>query len=248
MKCGNCKANHSTAAEVKSCFGNSGRLPATPLPAPDFAELQKAAEASTSKATERPMSEKQENLLKALIRTVLARTEPAATLEAKVAEVFAKSTARDIDNLKAAGVAPTWESKAQAAQAPAGSSLVKGQIHVRNGVYLRIHVSQGTGRPYAVRARVILPAIWEDGKCIRPGEIEWIFERGLVAGLGEHTLATAEEAKHFAQLVGRCVFCSTAIDTPESTAVGYGPVCAKKYGLPWGDTTEVTTRTSSLTV
>lgn len=32
----------------------------------------------------------------------------------------------------------------------------------------------------------------------------------------------------------RCCFCATAITTDESKSVGYGPSCAKRYGLPWG--------------
>lgn len=31
-----------------------------------------------------------------------------------------------------------------------------------------------------------------------------------------------------------CCFCSKAIDTVDSKAMGYGPVCASKFGLPWG--------------
>lgn len=34
--------------------------------------------------------------------------------------------------------------------------------------------------------------------------------------------------------VGACCFCARRLDTTESLAVGYGPVCAEKYGLPWG--------------
>lgn len=33
---------------------------------------------------------------------------------------------------------------------------------------------------------------------------------------------------------GSCCFCSRLLETRESVAVGYGPVCATKYGLPWG--------------
>jgi len=35
----------------------------------------------------------------------------------------------------------------------------------------------------------------------------------------------------------RCCFCAKEITTAESKTVGYGPVCAKNYGLPWGSTT-----------
>jgi hypothetical protein len=33
---------------------------------------------------------------------------------------------------------------------------------------------------------------------------------------------------------GECSFCTAELTTSESLTVGYGPVCAKKYGLPWG--------------
>jgi hypothetical protein len=33
---------------------------------------------------------------------------------------------------------------------------------------------------------------------------------------------------------GFCCFCNHEIETDESLAVGYGPVCADRYGLPWG--------------
>lgn len=34
---------------------------------------------------------------------------------------------------------------------------------------------------------------------------------------------------------GICMFCSRRLDTKESVSVGYGPVCAENWGLPWGD-------------
>ena len=34
---------------------------------------------------------------------------------------------------------------------------------------------------------------------------------------------------------GRCCFCSRKLTDPRSVTSGYGPVCAKRYALPWGD-------------
>ena len=45
---------------------------------------------------------------------------------------------------------------------------------------------------------------------------------------------TADEAALFGHTTHRCVFCARNLSTAESTAVGYGPTCADKYGLPWG--------------
>lgn len=46
---------------------------------------------------------------------------------------------------------------------------------------------------------------------------------------------TAEEAKAFGDSTHHCVFCYRSLTTKESKAVGYGPVCADNYGLPWGE-------------
>ena len=45
---------------------------------------------------------------------------------------------------------------------------------------------------------------------------------------------TADEAAAFGHTTHRCVFCARNLSTAESTAVGYGPICADNYGLPWG--------------
>jgi hypothetical protein len=44
-------------------------------------------------------------------------------------------------------------------------------------------------------------------------------------------------AADFGKLTGRCCFCNKALKDEKSTAVGYGPVCAKKFNLPWGKLT-----------
>ncbi len=35
-------------------------------------------------------------------------------------------------------------------------------------------------------------------------------------------------------LTGNCCFCNSGLKDEKSTSVGYGPVCAKHFGLPWG--------------
>lgn len=41
-------------------------------------------------------------------------------------------------------------------------------------------------------------------------------------------------AAHYGHVSGSCCFCNIKLDDPRSTEVGYGPICAKHYGLPWG--------------
>lgn len=60
------------------------------------------------------------------------------------------------------------------------------------------------------------------------------YDRSAIAGLSADTLITAEQAAEFGHAHHICVFCCRDLSTPESTAVGYGPVCAKTHNLPWG--------------
>lgn len=39
---------------------------------------------------------------------------------------------------------------------------------------------------------------------------------------------------------GSCCFCGRHLETTESVTAGYGPVCAEKWGLPWGDVPDTT--------
>lgn len=41
-------------------------------------------------------------------------------------------------------------------------------------------------------------------------------------------------AAKYGHLTGACCFCNKALEDERSTSVGYGPVCAKNYGLAWG--------------
>lgn len=45
----------------------------------------------------------------------------------------------------------------------------------------------------------------------------------------------AKAAKAYGHQHGNCCFCGRDLDDPRSVAMGYGPVCAENYGLPWGD-------------
>lgn len=41
-------------------------------------------------------------------------------------------------------------------------------------------------------------------------------------------------AGKYGRLTGACCFCSKPLDDQRSLTVGYGPVCAKRFGLKWG--------------
>lgn len=44
----------------------------------------------------------------------------------------------------------------------------------------------------------------------------------------------ANVAGEYGRLTGQCCFCGLALKDERSTAVGYGPICADKYGVAWG--------------
>jgi hypothetical protein len=46
----------------------------------------------------------------------------------------------------------------------------------------------------------------------------------------------AKAAAEYGKKTGRCCFCFLGLDDPRSLEVGYGPVCAKHYKLPWNAT------------
>ena len=44
----------------------------------------------------------------------------------------------------------------------------------------------------------------------------------------------AKVAAEFGHLTGHCCFCSLRLNDERSVSVGYGPVCADRFGLAWG--------------
>jgi hypothetical protein len=71
------------------------------------------------------------------------------------------------------------------------------------------------------------------------GEIYWYNKDVTVQADVEATvkhLATDPVlvAAAYGKLNHNCCFCSKGLDTPESLAVGFGPICAKHYNLSWG--------------
>lgn len=122
------------------------------------------------------------------------------------------------------GPCPTPVAPAAPAAPTDGYVPVEDDVHVVDGDYYRVHISQTSGRPYA--------AVWNGSKFVGPRYDDRA--KGALAKLNRSTLATAEQAAAFGHANKSCCFCSRKIDTPESKAVGYGPVCAAKRDLPWG--------------
>lgn len=57
---------------------------------------------------------------------------------------------------------------------------------------------------------------------------------GLVEALRAFAADPAGEAAKHGHLTGACCFCNRPLSDERSTHVGYGPVCAERWGLAWG--------------
>jgi len=60
------------------------------------------------------------------------------------------------------------------------------------------------------------------------------YQQGATALAATGHLLTAEEAAAFGKAHGTCVACAKDLTDDRSITVGYGPVCAKRHGWPWG--------------
>lgn len=61
------------------------------------------------------------------------------------------------------------------------------------------------------------------------------FEAEVRALLATIEADPAKYAHQHGVATGRCLFCGRGLSTKESRSVGYGPDCAEKVGLPWGE-------------
>ena len=85
-----------------------------------------------------------------------------------------------------------------------------------------------TGNLYAMR----LVAAPREGSALK-----WEYVKGGMRDIARARRATAEEAAALGHTTHFCCFCARELtDDGEgrSVEVGYGPVCARKNGLPWG--------------
>lgn len=74
------------------------------------------------------------------------------------------------------------------------------------------------------------------GRVTRAGVFEpsQVAPEGVAPKLRAFAADPAGQAAEYGRLHGVCCFCNKPLRDERSTAVGYGPVCARHFGLPWG--------------
>jgi hypothetical protein len=58
--------------------------------------------------------------------------------------------------------------------------------------------------------------------------------QSIIAALLQINENPAKVAADYGKLTSHCCFCKISLTDPRSVEVGYGPICADHYGLPWG--------------
>lgn len=89
------------------------------------------------------------------------------------------------------------------------------------------------GRPYGANrwyGRISPSGAWELPRAGVPDDVQ-----ALVRDLAARPAAVASAHGHAS---GSCCFCARQLDDARSVAVGYGPICADRFGLPWGEDRE----------
>lgn len=91
------------------------------------------------------------------------------------------------------------------------------------------YINVSDGRPYG-------QSVWY-GRISPKGEWTANLRAGSLAlqtveqFLLKFSAAPAKTAAEYGRLTGHCCFCSKPLTDPQSTAAGFGPTCAKNYGL-----------------
>lgn len=75
--------------------------------------------------------------------------------------------------------------------------------------------------------------ITQDGKFVPSRRDE--APEGLVSLLRRFAAEPAEVAAQYGRETGNCCFCARELTDARSVTVGYGPVCASRWNLPWGE-------------
>ena len=86
------------------------------------------------------------------------------------------------------------------------------------------------GTPSLYYGKISPEGIWMPKPSLNEG-----VKSALAAVLKEFAANPVKVAAHYGHLHGKCCFCNKGLTDPKSTLVGYGPICATHYNLPWGE-------------
>ncbi len=157
----------------------------------------------------------QKEAKQAPVEAPVAQTRAVECQATRITNLFAKATAAGLQHPK---IRLQAEGLGKVVFALAGSrSRYAGEVLVTDG------------RPFG--QNTYYGRITKDGQLV-PSRDCADTVRDLIAKLANDPVGVAKAHGH---LHGNCCFCGRDLETKESVAVGYGPICADKFSLPWGE-------------
>lgn len=179
-------------------------------------------------------SERQKNYADALIRWS-QEERPSASAQAASARADANSARRTaMSDMVLARIAALMQ-RAQAA------GLTFPKIRLRHGEWkIVIKPASAHGRhpgAYYVTASSATSAQLYCGRIIPAGAFIATQDCPLAVleALKEFNADPQSVARAYGRATSHCCFCGLGLTDGRSVAMGYGPVCAENYGLPWGE-------------
>ncbi len=214
MKCGNCKGDHATAGEVRTCYGGG------------VATMERGESFVKPVGSEPPATDKQANFI---ARLRAERELPDLPFNGTKNQASAEIT-RLLDMPKTATAgSPAQQRASQAAE--------EGLYKVGDDFYKVQQAVHGSGRRYA---KLLQKPPMKDGK-VDLDEIggrdkkrlQWDLAPGMVFRLTPEQALTHEEARAFGSLYGFCCSCGLQLTDQRSIDNGYGEKCASNHGWPY---------------
>lgn len=195
-----------------------------------------------------PASQQQMNYLSSLVSTADPQSFVTIMMKQVIAAPMTKKQAHDaIDLMKSQ---PKYVSPVAASANTATTTTLVGSIaNITNGIYdMTPHLDQPTTIPGHGRWAIVyttakgikrmkrLYKSWEtksgfSWKQVSPYMATKHMEKIVT---GEYPKVPLALIKELGKEVGFCMYCGLTLTDPESRHKGYGPVCAGKFGLPWG--------------
>lgn len=124
------------------------------------------------------------------------------------------------------------------------------QVAAEKDIDFRLHQGQTRYKVNVCRYAVTVRAPWSTRQCplfIYFADLNYAYHgkheircsdselRDLIYQIHEAVSDLARYAKKYGDVRRHCCFCGEGLSTVESVRRGYGPVCAKRQKLPWGD-------------
>lgn len=111
------------------------------------------------------------------------------------------------------------------------------QFKSKDGFRIRLVFNRDTNITKVLMDKVYIGSLHSDGT-LHLGKIGSIWPDWRINGknfLFSLLRDPVQAAKTHAALTGECTFCGAELTDERSKEVGYGPVCAENWNLPWGD-------------